>query len=202
MMDIGVLGGTFDPIHNGHLKIADYAIVKLGLERVLFVPAGQPWLKGHRFIASGTQRLEMVRLAIGSNSYFAISTVDLDRKGPSYTEDTLRELMRELGESVNLYFIVGIDALAELPTWRHPDRIIDMCHLVVMKRPISATIDMESLERSVPGITQRSIFLDNPPVDISSTAIRKRVASGLAITDLVPEAVERYIGEHALYVAA
>ena len=202
MMDIGVLGGTFDPIHNGHLTIADYAIVKLGLERVLFVPAGQPWLKGHRFIASGAQRLEMVRLAIGSNRHFVISTVDLDREGPSYTEDTLRELMLELGESVNLYFIVGIDAMAELPTWRHPDRIIKMCHLVVMKRPISAAIDMESLERSVPGITERSIFLDNPPVDISSTAIRKRVASGSAITDLVPEAVEWYIGEQALYVAA
>lgn len=201
-MYIGVLGGTFDPIHNGHLTIAEEARVQLGLEQVLFVPAGEPWLKGHRFIASSMQRLEMVRLAIGSNPHFGISTVDLDREGPSYTEDTLRDLMGELGESVNLYFIVGIDALAEFPTWRRPDRIVEMCHLVVMKRSISSSIDMESLERSVPGISKRIIFLDNPLVEISSTSIRQHVAEGFPIKGLVPAAVEWYIKEHALYVAA
>ncbi len=201
-MDIGLLGGTFDPIHNGHLTIAEEARVKLGLEGVLFVPAGEPWLKGHRFIASGTQRMEMVRLAIGSNPHFGISTVDLDREGPSYTEDTLRAMMRELGESVNLYFIMGIDALAEFPTWRHPGRIIEMCHLVVMKRPISAAIDMELLEQSVPGITERIIFLDNILIDVSSTDVRRCVAAGLPVTNLVPAAVARYIGEQALYVPA
>lgn len=199
-MDIGVLGGTFDPIHNGHLIIAEDARVKLGLERVLFVPAGEPWLKGHMSIASGAHRLEMVRLAIAANPHFIVSTVDLDRAGPSYTEDTLDDLRRDLGEGVNLYFIVGVDALAEFPTWRHPERIVQMCHLVAVKRPGSLDVNVEPLERSMPGIANRIISLDNPLIDISSTDVRQRVAAGQPITNLVPTAVERYIVEHTLYV--
>jgi nicotinate-nucleotide adenylyltransferase len=199
-MDIGVLGGTFDPVHNGHLIIAEDARVKLGLGRVLFVPAGEPWLKGHMNIASGAHRLEMVRLATAVNSHFIVSTVDLDRAGPSYTEDTLDDLRRDLGEGVNLYFIVGVDALAEFPTWRHPERIVQMCYLVAVKRPESLDVNVEPLERSVPGIANRIISLDNPLIDISSTNIRLRIAAGLPITNLVPPAVEQYIVEHALYV--
>ena len=199
-MDIGVLGGTFDPVHNGHLIIAEDARVKLGLERVLFVPAGEPWLKGHMNIASGAHRLEMVRLATAANPHFIVSTVDLDRAGPSYTEDTLDDLRRDLGEGVNLYFIVGVDALAEFPTWRHPERIVQMCSLVAVKRPESLDVNVEPLERSMPGIANRIISLDNPLIDISSTDIRRRIAAGLPITNLVPPAVERYILEHALYV--
>ena len=199
-MHIGVLGGTFDPIHNGHLIIAEDARVKLGLERVLFVPAGEPWLKGHMNIASGAHRLEMVRLATAANPQFIVSTVDLDRAGPSYTEDTLADLRRDLGEGVNLYFIVGVDALAEFPTWRHPERIVQMCYLVAVKRPESLDVNVEPLDRSMPGITNRIISLDNPLIDISSTDIRRRIAAGLPITNLVPTVVEQYIVEHALYV--
>ena len=199
-MDIGVLGGTFDPVHNGHLIIAEDARVKLGLERVLFVPAGEPWLKGHMNIASGAHRLEMVRLATAANPQFIVSTVDLDRAGPSYTEDTLDDLRRDLEEGVNLYFIVGVDALAEFPTWRHPERIVQMCYLVAVKRPESLDVNVEPLERSMPGITNRIISLDNPLIDISSTDIRRRIAAGLPITNLVPTVVEQYIVEHALYV--
>ena len=198
-MNIGVLGGTFDPIHIGHLIIAEEARLRLGLSQVLFVPAGEPWLKAPRIIAPGEHRLEMIRLAIASNRLFRASTVDLERPGPSYTVDTLTDLKRELGEEADFYFILGLDALAEFSTWKEPERIFEMCRLVAAKRPESRDLDMESLERSIPGISRRVIILDNPQIGISSSEIRQRVAAGLSITDLVPEAVERYIRERGLY---
>lgn len=197
-MDIGVLGGTFDPIHNGHLIIADEARLKLGLAQVIFVPAGEPWLKGHRTIAPGAHRLEMIKLAIAPNPFFRTSTVDLDRAGPSYTVDTLTDLRRELGEA-NFYFILGVDALADLPTWKEPAKIMEMCQLVGVRRPECGELDLDTLERSIPGISSRIILLDNTLIDISSTAIRERVAAGLPITDLIPDAVARYIAEQGLY---
>ena len=199
-MNIGVLGGTFDPIHNGHLIIAEEARVKLGLERVIFVPAGKPWLKEHRDIAPGEHRLEMIRLAIAANPRFSVSTVDLDRVGPSYTVHTLPDLRRELSGEVDFYFILGIDALAGLPSWKEPEGVVEMCHLVAARRPGAGALDLESLERSMPCISSRIIFLDNPLVDISSTGIRERVAADLPIADLVPAAVARYIREQGLYV--
>lgn len=199
-MKIGVLGGTFDPIHNGHLIIAEEARVKLGLERVIFVPAGKPWLKEHRNIAPGEHRLEMIRLAIASNPHFSVSTVDLERAGPSYTVHTLPDVRRELGGEVDFYFILGVDALAGLPSWKEPEGVVDMCYLVAARRPGSGALDLESLERSIPGISSHIILLDNPLIDISSTDIRQRVAAGLPITNLVPDAVERYIREKGLYV--
>lgn len=199
-MDIGVLGGTFDPIHNGHLIIAEEARVKLGLERVIFVPAGKPWLKEHRNIAPGEHRLEMIRLAIAPNPHFSVSTVDLERAGPSYTVHTLPDVRRELGGEVDFYFILGVDALAGLPSWKEPEGVVDMCYLVAARRPGSGALDLESLERSIPGISSHIILLDNPLIDISSTDIRERVAEGKSIHDLVPDAVERYIGEQGLYI--
>ena len=198
-MDIGVLGGTFDPIHNGHLIIAEEARVKLGLERVVFVPAGKPWLKEHRNIAPGEHRLEMIRLAIAPNPHFSVSTVDLDRAGPSYTVHTLPDLRRELGGEVDFYFILGVDALAGLPSWKEPEGVVEACKLVPARRPGSGALYLESLERSIPGISSSIMLLDNTLMDISSTAIRERVARGLPVTDLVPEAVARYIGEKGLY---
>jgi len=198
-MNIGVFGGTFDPIHIGHLLIAEEARLRLGLSQVIFVPAGEPWLKEHRIISSGEHRLEMIRLAIASNPFFRASTVDLERPGPSYTVDTLTDLRRELGEEANFYFILGLDALVEFSTWREPERIVQVCHLVAARRPEARDLDLESLERSVPGISHRVIILDNPLFDISSSEIRERVAKGLPITDLVPDAVARYIRERGLY---
>lgn len=198
-MDIGVLGGTFDPIHLGHLKIADEARRRLGLSQVLFVPAGEPWLKEHWNIAPGEHRLAMIELAIAPNPSFRASSVDLERPGPSYTVDTLTDLRRELGQEANLYFILGLDALQGFSSWREPVKIIEMCQLVGAKRPGCLAIDLESLERSVPGISRRITILDNPLIDIESTAIRERVARGLPITNLVPDAVARYIREKGLY---
>ncbi|MFQ5987712.1 MAG: nicotinate-nicotinamide nucleotide adenylyltransferase, partial [Dehalococcoidia bacterium] len=141
----------------------------------------------------------MIRLAIAPNPFFRASTVDLERPGPSYTVDTLTDLRRELGEEAELYFILGLDALAELPTWREPERIIETCRLAAARRPEVRDLDLESLERSIPGISHRVIILDNPLINISSSEIRERVAAGLPITDLVPDAVARYMGEKGLY---
>jgi nicotinate-nucleotide adenylyltransferase len=199
LQNIGVLGGTFDPVHNGHLIIAEEARLKLGLERVIFVPAGEPWLKDHRDISPGEDRMAMIRLAIVPNPYFRTSSVDLTRTGPSYTVDTLTDLRHELGEEANLYFILGLDAVAEILSWRKPDEIITLCRLVGAKRPGHRTINLKHLERNIPGIARRFIVLDNPLIDISSSVIRERVARGLPITGLVPDTVERYINEKGLY---
>ena len=196
---IGVLGGTFDPVHNGHLTIAEEARLRLGLSQVIFVPAGEPWLKTHRNIAPGEHRLEMIKLAIAPNHHFGVSTVDLERVGPSYTVHTLPALRRELGEEAAFYFILGVDALAGLPSWKEPEGVVEACKLVAARRPGSGALDLESLERSIPGISSSIMLLDNTLMDISSTAIRERMARGLPVTDLVPEAVARYIGEKGLY---
>lgn len=199
-MDIGVLGGTFDPVHVGHLIIAEEARIRLGLSQVVFVPAGQPWLKQDSDISSGEHRLEMIRLAIAPNAFFQASTVDLERPGPSYTVDTLADLKRELGQEGNLYFILGLDALAGLPTWKEPQKIVELCYLVAARRAEAMDVDMDSLERSIPSISSRVIILDNPLIDISSSDIRRWVAEGKSIHEMVPDAVERYIREKRLYV--
>jgi len=196
---IGVLGGTFDPVHNGHLIIAEEARLRLGLSQVIFVPAGEPWLKTHRNISPGEHRLAMIELAIAYNPAFRASSADLARPGLSYTVDTLTDLNRELGEEANLCFILGLDALAELPTWKEPEKIIAMCQLVGAKRPGCRDVDLKPLERGVPGISQRVTILDNPLIDISSSVVRDRVAKGLPIAELVPDAVARYIMEKGLY---
>ena len=199
-MDIGVLGGTFDPVHVGHLIIAEKARIRLGLSQVVFVPAGQPWLKQYSDISSGEHRLEMIRLAIAPNAFFRASAVDLERPGLSYTVDTLAALKRELGPETNLYFILGLDALAGLPTWKEPQKILELCYLVAARRSEAMDVNMDSIERSIPSISSRIIILDNPLIDISSSDIRQRVAEGKSIHAMVPDAVERYIREKRLYV--
>lgn len=198
-MKIGVLGGTFDPVHIGHIVIAEAARQELGLLRVIFVTAGDPWLKGRRCIATGEQRLAMTELAIAKNLSFSAASIDLDRTGPSYTVDTLNELKSELGADAELYFILGMDALDGFPEWKEPARIISICRLVAARRPGYIDIDMKKLERELPGISKHITILNNPLSDISSSAIRGRVASGLSITGLVPDVVERYIAEKGLY---
>ena len=199
-MAIGVFGGTFDPIHIGHLIIAEEARLRLRLSQVIFVPAGEPWFKHDRKISPAAHRLEIVKRAIASNPHFAVSTVDMDRPGPSYTVDTLADLRCELGEAADFYLILGLDALAEFAEWREPRRVIELCHLVAARRPEAREFDSESLERSISGISRRVIILDNPQIGISSSEIRERVAKGLSIRNLVPDAVERYIREQGLYV--
>jgi nicotinate-nucleotide adenylyltransferase len=198
-MDIGVLGGTFDPIHSGHLIIAEEARLKLRLARVLFVPAGQPWLKTGRTISPAAHRVEMVRGAIATNPHFELSTVEVDRPGPSYSVQTIAILQQQLGTEAAFFFLVGWDSLAELPQWKEPAKLIQLCKLVAVTRPGFSRPDLKTLEASVPGVTQSFVWLDIPPVDISSSDIRKRVAQGLSIHDLVSDEVESYIKEQKLY---
>ncbi len=198
---VGVLGGTFDPIHLGHLIVAADVRAKLGLSEVLFVPAGKPWLKlkEERTITTAEHRLAMVRLAIKGNPYFRASAMEIDRPGLSYSIDTVLELKKKLGRKAELYFIVGPDALAELPRWKEPARLIEACQVVGIGRPGYARVDQRALDRSVPGAAKRITLLDVPQIDISSTDIRKRVAQGKSIRQLVPESVEKYIEKHKLY---
>jgi nicotinate-nucleotide adenylyltransferase len=198
-MNIGVLGGTFDPIHLGHLIIAEEARLKFSLAKVLFVPAGQPWLKTSRTITPANHRIEMVERAIGSHSHFELSTVEVDHPGPSYSLETIIILQRRLDAEARIFFLVGWDSLAELPKWKEPAELIQLCKLVAITRPGFGRPDLKALESSVPGITQSVVWMDISPVNISSSDIRKRVAQGLSIHGLVPEVVESYIKEQKLY---
>ena len=200
-MNIGVLGGTFDPAHSGHLIVAEEARDQLNMAEIILVPAGQPWLKESRLISPAEHRLQMLRLAIADKPHFKLSTIEIERAGPSYTVDTIAELREGLGKGDELFFILGWDALAELPQWREPSRIIEMCYLVAAPRPDYPTPDLKSLEDRIPGISQRVMLMDKPEVDISASLVRDRVARGLSIYHLVPEPIDKYIRQHKLYLA-
>ncbi len=199
-MRLGVLGGTFDPVHLGHLIIATEAQISLHLDKVIFVPAGQPWLKAKRHITEANHRLAMLQAAVASNPRFTISTQEIERSGPSYAVDTLSSLRQEIGSEDSLYFIAGLDAIAELPKWREPNKLIELCRLVGMKRPGYVELDLKALEREIPGVSDDIILINGTQVDISSSEVRRRVREGISIRYLVPEAVGEYIREKGLYL--
>ncbi|RLC92910.1 MAG: nicotinic acid mononucleotide adenylyltransferase [Chloroflexi bacterium] len=196
---IAVFGGTFDPIHQGHLAVAKDVKARLGFQEVVFVPAGDPWLKADREVTAAEHRLEMVRLAVDGNPGFGVSTIEIDRPGPSYTVDTMEQLRRELGPGARLAFVLGADALAGLDAWKEPQRLIQLCCLVAFARPGFPLPALEPLEAAIPGLSRRVTFVEVSQVDVSASDIRRRVAKGLPIRGMVPEAVERYILEHRLY---
>jgi nicotinate-nucleotide adenylyltransferase len=198
-MKIGILGGTFDPVHIGHLIIAEGVRVDLGLNQILFVPAGQPWLKQDYAITPAVHRVKMVRMAIVTNPYFKISDIEIEHPGPSYTVDTMAELREQLGTEVDLFFILGYDALAELAKWKEPNKLIQLCKLVAIPRLNSDLPNLKSLEQSIPGVSERVIYCPTPIIDISSSQIRERVARGLSIRYLVPDKIEKYIVKQRLY---
>lgn len=198
-MDIGIFGGTFDPIHNGHLAIAEEVRGRLKLAEVIFIPAGRPRLRKEAPVASVPQRVEMVSLAIADRPYFKLSSIEAERIGPTYTVDTIAQLHSQHG-SDELFFILGWDSLAELPQWKESSRLIKMCRLVAVPRPGYAAPNLGSLEAAIPGLERRVIMLDEPCIGISATEIRSRMARGLAVDDLVPGPVARYIRESGLYV--
>ena len=200
MVNIGVLGGTFDPVHLGHLIIAEEAREQLKLDKVLFVPSGRPWLKEERIITPAEHRVSMLRLALASNPRFQISMVDVKREGPSYTVDTLVDLRRQFGDSASFFFILGWDSLRDLHLWKDPARIIQQCRLVAVGRPGSAKPRLSALETTLPGISKNVLLLPKPLIGISSSEIRQRVSKGLSIKYLVPETVETYIREKGLYL--
>jgi nicotinate-nucleotide adenylyltransferase len=199
-VNIGVLGGTFDPIHTGHLLVAEEARIKLGFREVLFVPAGQPWLKLDRNITPAVHRVEMVHRAIADNPHFKLCTLEVERPGPSYTVDTLTMLRKQLGGEARLFFILGRDTLAELPLWKEPGKLIQLCRLVVAPRLGSK--DWKHLETSLPEIPGKVIQLDMPVIGISSSGIRQRVSQGLSIRYWVPAEVKKYIAEQEIYLTS
>jgi nicotinate-nucleotide adenylyltransferase len=193
---IGVLGGTFDPPHIGHLLLAEQAAETLDLTQVWFVPAADPPHKGEE-VTAAAHRVAMVELAIAGNPRFALCRVDLDRPGPHYTADMLA-LLRAEDPNAALYFLMGGDALRDFPKWRDPAGIIRAARLGVMRRP-GAVIDLTRLEVAVPGLTDQVTFVDAPEIGLSATLIRERRRAGLSIRYQVPAEVERYIAQHRLY---
>lgn len=197
-MRIGILGGTFDPIHYGHLVIAEEARVKVNLSRVIFVPAGHPPHKLRRPCSPAHHRLKMVELAIASNPYFEVSLVDIERPGPSYSVDTVRILQERLGPDAELYFIMGLDSLAGILTWHKPEVFVKLCKIIAVNRP-GYGVDIDALETVLPGIKEQVIFIKAPEIGISSTELQRRVREGLPIKYQVPPEVEEYIYENELY---
>ena len=198
MSRVGILGGTFDHPHIGHLILAEEAWWQLGLDRVLLVPAGDPPHKRGAPLSAAAHRVRMVELAIADNPHFELSRVDVDRPGPHYTIDMIHLLRRQLGPEAELFFLMGLDSLAELPNWRRAADLIAACRLAVLTRP-AVKLDWERLERELPGIREQVVLLDMPELEIASHVLQQRVRAGRPIRYQVVPAVEAYIREQGLY---
>ncbi len=198
MRRLGVFGGTFDPIHNGHLSIAERAGEDLALDEVIFIPAGQPRLKDRDVSTAPHHRLRMVELAISNCPLFACSDIEIRRTGPTYTADTLDRLSEERTGSA-LFLLAGLDALAMFQRWGRPADILEKAAVVGVPRRGFEQLDGTMFEQLAPGSADSAATLAGPMTDISSTEIRKRAGRGLPIDHLVPSAVNRYIRENRLY---
>jgi nicotinate-nucleotide adenylyltransferase len=199
---IGILGGTFDPIHQGHLAIAEDAREQLGLERILFIPARDAPLRSGPAGASPEDRARMVELAVAGNPHFAVDRIELARPGPSYTVETLDTLTvreRDAGRVPDLWFVLSAEQLRKLPRWKAPERVLELCHVAVVPRPGVAMPDQAWLEAAFPGRRDRIIVLDGPLLPVSGTAVRERLAVGRSVRYLLPDTVIAYIEDHDLY---
>lgn len=194
---IGIIGGTFDPIHYGHLFIAEEARVRCNLGRVIFVPAGTPPHKPGDCALSAEIRYEMTILATEDNPRFEVSRMEIDRPGPSYTVDTLAAFRADLGRNTDLFFIMGADSLAEVLTWHEPERLAELCTIVAAVRP---GFDLGKARTKLPAeFAAQAIFLEAPGLHIAATELRERAARSLPIRYLLPDKVEKYIVENHLY---
>jgi nicotinate-nucleotide adenylyltransferase len=196
---VGVLGGTFDPVHLGHLAIAEEVRIKLDLDRVIFIPAGQPRLRADEYLTPAIDRLRMVELATGDNPYFQVCDIEIQRSGPTYTVDTLVELGQRLGLDTSLYFIVGADILGQFHRWKDPEKVLEACHLVVVSRLGHQDDDWPEWFRGADSVKDKATQLEIPMVDISGTEIRRRASLGESVRYLVPDLVAEYIQDRKLY---
>jgi nicotinate-nucleotide adenylyltransferase len=195
-MTLGVFGGSFDPVHFGHLRMAEEARIQAGLDRVLFVPTQVSPFKVGRTVTPGEQRLEMLHIALADNPAFAASDVELTRPGPSYTVDTLR-LLKEQYPTAELFFLTGTDAVRDLPKWRQPEEILSLARFLVAARP---GVDKADVLHALPDLWEARIaFIEMPELDISSTYLRERLRDGRSVRYLLPRAVEEYIVSRGLY---
>jgi nicotinate-nucleotide adenylyltransferase len=199
MLKIAVFGGTFDPVHLGHLAVAAEALRLLKLNEVVFMPAGQPYFKNLAEISSSEDRLNMLKLAIAGQPKYSLSMLEIEREGPSYAVDSMASMKSSLCPEDELYFILGWDSLLSLPQWHEAKRLIEICRIVAAPRPGFPKPDVTLVEKYLPGLADRCIVMTRPLIDISSTRIRKRAAAGLTIKDIVPSGVEEYILERGLY---
>jgi nicotinate-nucleotide adenylyltransferase len=195
------MGGTFDPIHLGHLAVAEQTRETLGLARILFIPAGEPPHKRDRPVTDASHRVAMVELAVAGNPDFRVSRLEIERPGPSYAVDTVAVLAAaaDLEGREPPVFILSVEALAALPAWREPHRLLELCRIAVVPRRGTLVPDRSWLEERFARQADRFLFLDGPHLGHSATDIRARRAAGRSIRYLVPRAVEAYIEEHALY---
>ncbi|HEX7746386.1 MAG TPA: nicotinate-nucleotide adenylyltransferase [Micromonosporaceae bacterium] len=192
---IGIMGGTFDPIHHGHLVAASEVADRFGLDEVVFVPSGIPWQKGDIAVSPAEDRYLMTVIATASNPRFHVSRVDIDRKGPTYTVDTLRDLRAEYGPKTQLFFITGADALEKILSWKDADHMFELAHFVGVTRP--------GFELSAAHLPAEAVSLVQvPAMAISSTDCRQRVAAGEPVWYLVPDGVVQYIAKRRLYLGA
>lgn len=197
---IGIMGGTFDPIHYGHLVTAEAAREKFCLDKVIFVPSGNPPHKKNKEISPGIDRVNMTVLATANNPYFEVSDIELKRDGYTYTVDTLKEFIKIYGENTRFYFITGADAVMEILTWKDVSTILKLCRIVSAYRPGSDINKFRSMVDELEKVHRSNIHLiEVPALAISSTEIRQRVKSGITIKYLLPEKVEKYILEKGLY---
>ena len=186
------MGGTFDPIHHGHLVVASEVAARYRLDEVVFVPTGEPWQKHHREVTPAEHRYLMTVVATASNPRFTVSRIDIDRPGPTYTIDTLRDLRAERGDEHEMYFITGADALAQILSWKDVETLFSLAHFIGVTRPGHAV--------SVAGLpVDRVSVLEVPALAISSTDCRARVKRGEPVWYLVPDGVVQYIAKHRLY---
>jgi nicotinate-nucleotide adenylyltransferase len=190
MQRIGLVGGTFDPVHNGHLLLALFAREAIGLDEIVFVPSADPPHKDATR-ASADARLAMVECAIEGLDHFSASRIELDRAGKSYTVETLRQL-RAMRSDGDFYLIIGADNVAQMSTWHDPVGILDLCTVVAGSRLVAE-------DRVDPALAARMLFIDTPLIELSSTLIRQRLHDGLPVRAMIPEKVERYIREKGLY---
>ncbi|MGI5951835.1 MAG: nicotinate-nucleotide adenylyltransferase [Brooklawnia sp.] len=192
---LGVMGGTFDPIHHGHLVAASEVAARFELDEVVFVPTGVPWQKAGRRVAGREDRYLMTVIATASNPQFSVSRVDIDRPGNTYTVDTLKDLKEERGDDVDLFFITGADALASILTWRGAEELFDLANFVGVSRP---GVDLRARDIShLPA--DKVTRLEVPALAISSTECRARVSEGLPLWYLVPDGVVQYVAKRGLY---
>jgi len=190
------MGGTFDPIHHGHLVTAEAALWRFTLDEVMFLPTGRPWMKADRPVSGPEDRYLMTVIATASNPRFSVSRLEIDRQGPTYTVETLQELRRQAEGDIDLFFITGADAMLEILQWKDPDEVLAQAHFIAATRP---GYDLARFQERAPSSHPNISVMDIPALAISSTDIRRRVAAGEPIRYLVPEGVQTYIEKAGLY---
>ena len=196
---IGILGGTFDPVHLGHLIIAEEVRSNVGLDKILFVPAGVPWMRENEGVSAGKHRLNMVDLAVKSNPHFQSSSIEIDRQGVTYTADTLETLREDLNHEVELSFIMGMDVLEKFHLWKSPETVVELCSLVIVNRPGNQAVDVNEVVKIYPEAGAKLRIINVPRMEISSSEIRERVRQEKSLKYLVSEEVIEYIDQNNLY---